>query len=346
MVAQDLWDAGKVEEVVLRDDYFYRAEKKYDLYLGHPWLRKNRVAPVGHGRCFLLESNPFERPEFRFLHAGFRSAEEFLKQKVTPIFGEEVTIAEVNGSVEYSRELECLCGDSQPRRPWRWHSSSYRVVDEWRDAICEYFYEHHSFTPQYDAFANRENKRFDNYFRDTWTQKWYKKLWMNPPFHLIQQVIHKIKQDKTQAILVVPLWDDKPWFQELQDICVNYIELRGRLSCTPGTTQVPCESAPGVRLHSCWKEGFLTLSLLILRLTLVLGQNLRLRVVLMMNVFFPIFLRQMRKVIRRQLDPPRLPLPQYDRHQKESSLHGRRKILNRAANSEFFLRKTSYGSFQ
>ena len=47
--------------------------------------------------------------------------------------------------------------------------------------------------------------------------KWDKKLWINPPFHLIQQVIHKIKQDKTQAILVVPLWDDKPWFQELQD---------------------------------------------------------------------------------------------------------------------------------
>ena len=23
----------------------------------------------------------------------------------------------------------------------------------------------------------------------------------------------------------MPLWDDKPWFQELQDICVDYIEL-------------------------------------------------------------------------------------------------------------------------
>ena len=114
---------------------------------------------------------------------------------------------------------------ASPRCPSRWHSSSYRVVDKWRDAICEYFYEHHSFTPQYDAFANRENKRFDNYFRDAGTQKWDKKLWINPPFHLIQQVIHKIKQDKTQAILVVPLWDDKQWLQELQDICVDYIEL-------------------------------------------------------------------------------------------------------------------------
>ena len=175
-VAQDLWDAGKVEEVVLKDDYFYRAELKYDLYLGHPWPRKNRVAPVGHRRCFLLESGPLQRPEFRFLHAGFKSAEGFLKQKVAPKTGEDVSIAEVNGSVEYSRELECLRRDSQPRRPWRWHPSSYRVVDKWRDAICEHFYEHHSFTSQYDAFANRENKRFDNYFRDAWTQKWDKKL--------------------------------------------------------------------------------------------------------------------------------------------------------------------------
>ena len=23
----------------------------------------------------------------------------------------------------------------------------------------------------------------------------------------------------------MPLWDDKPWFQELQDICVDFIEL-------------------------------------------------------------------------------------------------------------------------
>ena len=53
LVAQDLWEEQNVEEVVLKDDYFYRADIKYDLYLGHPWLRKNRVAPVGHRRCFL-----------------------------------------------------------------------------------------------------------------------------------------------------------------------------------------------------------------------------------------------------------------------------------------------------
>ena len=54
----------------------------------------------------------------------------------------------------------------------------------------------------------------------------------------------------------------------------------------PGTTQVPCHSGPGVRLHSWWMESFLTLILLILVLILVLGLNLRLSVILMMNLFF------------------------------------------------------------
>ena len=100
-----------------------------------------------HRRCFLLESGPLERPDFRFLHTGFKSAEKFLKQKVTPKFGEYVTIAEMNGIVEYSRELECLRRDSQRGRPSRLHSSSYTVLNKWCNAICEYFYEHHFFYP-------------------------------------------------------------------------------------------------------------------------------------------------------------------------------------------------------
>ena len=76
--------------------------------------------------------------------------------------------------------------------------------------------------------------------------------------------------------------------------------------------------------------------LLILVLILVLGLNLRLSVALMMNVFFPIFLRHMPKVIRPQIDSPCLPFRQYDQHRKESSVHGRRRTLNGAANSGFF----------
>ena len=69
MVAQDLWEEGKIEDVVL-EDYCSRAAIKYDLYLGHPFLTKNKVAPVGHRRCFILESGETEAPSFRFLHSG------------------------------------------------------------------------------------------------------------------------------------------------------------------------------------------------------------------------------------------------------------------------------------
>ena len=55
MVAQDLWEEGKVDNVVL-EDYLSRAAVKYDLYLGHPFLTKSKVAPVGNRRCFFLES--------------------------------------------------------------------------------------------------------------------------------------------------------------------------------------------------------------------------------------------------------------------------------------------------
>ena len=55
MVAQDLWEECKVEDVDL-ENYFYRAAIKYDLYLGHTFLTKNKVAPVGLRRCYILES--------------------------------------------------------------------------------------------------------------------------------------------------------------------------------------------------------------------------------------------------------------------------------------------------
>ena len=73
MVAEDLWAEGEVGDVVL-EDYFYRGAIKYDHYLRHPFLTKNKVAPVGHESCFFLESGETEGPSFRFLHSGYRSA--------------------------------------------------------------------------------------------------------------------------------------------------------------------------------------------------------------------------------------------------------------------------------
>ena len=131
MVAQDLWEEGKVEDVVL-EDYFYRAAIKYDLYLGHPFLTKNKVAPVGHIRCFILESGEQEAPSFRFLHSGYRNAKEFLSRRVNTAFGEDEGISEIN-----PLPLTASCYRSVPQRPKprNWKSSNYRVVDKWRYVI-------------------------------------------------------------------------------------------------------------------------------------------------------------------------------------------------------------------
>ena len=70
------------------------------------------------------------------------------------------------------------------------------------------------------------------------------------------------------------------------------LHFQGRLSCTPGATQVPYNRAPGVLLHSLLIEASLILILLTLRLIFVLRPSQRLSVVLTMNVLVVTFLRQ------------------------------------------------------
>ena len=224
MVAQDLWEEGKVEDVV-SEDYFYRAAIKYDLYLGHPFLTKNKVAPVGHRRCFILESGEQEAPSFRFLHSWYRNAKEFFSRRVNTVFGEDEGISEINATTAYSILLQEQRRDTQRPKPRNWKSSNYRVVDKWRDYICSYFLENHDFVPAKDAFRNELNKRFKCLADDAWAVKWDKRLWINPPFHLLGEVVQKIKEDRTQAILVVPLWDWKPWWKDVLAMTVDSIHL-------------------------------------------------------------------------------------------------------------------------
>ena len=49
-----------------------------------------------------------------------------------------------------------------------WKSVCYRVVDEWRDILVDYFKKNHNFCPQVDAFANKANKRFPRFYVDAW----------------------------------------------------------------------------------------------------------------------------------------------------------------------------------
>ena len=139
------------------------------------------------------------------------------------VFGEDEGISEISATAAYSILLQKRRRDTQRPKPRNWKSSKYRVVDKWRDYICSYFLENHDFVPAKDAFCNELNKRFKRLADDAWAVKWDKRLWINPPFHLLGEVVQKIKEDRTQAILVVPLWDRKPWWKDVLAMTVDSI---------------------------------------------------------------------------------------------------------------------------
>ena len=74
-----------------------------------------------------------------------------------------------------------------------------------------FFLEKDDFVPAKDAFCNELKKRFKRLADDEWAPKCNRRLWINPPYHLLGEVVPKLKDDRTQAILVVPLWYSKPW---------------------------------------------------------------------------------------------------------------------------------------
>ena len=105
-------------------------------------------------------------------------------------------------------------GGSPPLRyehePGRWVACDYAV----RPPILEDILGKLGFTPEGDAFATEENKRFEKLygkgspdgetaFEKTWGSE---VLWINPLFNAIPRVLDKIVADMAHAGLIVPYW--------------------------------------------------------------------------------------------------------------------------------------------
>ena len=141
------------------------------------------------------------------------------------VFGEDKGISEVSATASYSILLQEQRRATQRPKPRNCKSFNYRVVDKWRDYICSYFFESHDFVPAKDALCNKLNKRFKCLADDAWAVNWDKRPWINPLFHLLGEVVPKLKEDRTQAILVVPLPDWKPWWKDVLAMKVDSIRL-------------------------------------------------------------------------------------------------------------------------
>ena len=77
--------------------------------------------------------------------------------------------------------------------------------------------------PPVDAFATEANHLCPLWWgpggehEDAFAQSWKGKfLWMNPPYSMLDKVVHKLAEDGASAILVVPNWPHRLWWRHLQ----------------------------------------------------------------------------------------------------------------------------------
>jgi hypothetical protein len=50
-------------------------------------------------------------------------------------------------------------------------------------------------------------------------------LWLHPPWHLLPQVLEKLRASRARGILVYPFWPLQPWFQDVQRLSALHFSL-------------------------------------------------------------------------------------------------------------------------
>jgi hypothetical protein len=50
-------------------------------------------------------------------------------------------------------------------------------------------------------------------------------LWVNPPWHLLPQVLEKLRASRAKGILIYPYWPLQSWFQEVQRLSTFHFRL-------------------------------------------------------------------------------------------------------------------------
>ena len=163
---------------------FYGADIGWDAIIGFDFLVENRLAIWPEKRCLMRNE-----------------ANEWL------------TLAEKEAKGTFNAE-ENVCGVRG-----KWITDDYAVSNELLQEIVSKL---GGGVPTRDGFASADNKRFANFWTkedDAFNYDWSKEklLWLNPPFHLFNAVVHKLKEDKARAILIMPAWQRK-WWSEVENI--------------------------------------------------------------------------------------------------------------------------------
>ena len=94
------------------------------------------------------------------------------------------------------------------------------ISDDWiLDEKIAAEIQQHLGTPDIDLFASAESSKARSHInkkQDAFNFKWSDNLyWINPPFNKYHKVVKKLKEDKSQAIVVFPLLRNEPWLQPI-----------------------------------------------------------------------------------------------------------------------------------
>ncbi|XP_060084159.1 uncharacterized protein LOC132563416 [Ylistrum balloti] len=84
---------------------------------------------------------------------------------------------------------------------------------------------------QIDLFASRLNAQLPKYVSwkpdpfacavDAFTLTWNSYSFIFPPFSLLGKILQKICEDKTQALLIAPMWSTQPWYSHLLNCIID-----------------------------------------------------------------------------------------------------------------------------
>jgi hypothetical protein len=101
-------------------------------------------------------------------------------------------------------------------------NSDWKLHPELFQRLCT-----HWGRPQIDLFATRANAQLDAYFSrhpdpsclgvDAFAHSWspFRLAYANPPFQIVAAVLRKVREDRAELIIVLPLWRTAAWWPTL-----------------------------------------------------------------------------------------------------------------------------------
>ena len=86
--------------------------------------------------------------------------------------------------------------------------------------------------PEIDMFASRINNKLEKYVSwkqepqaiaiDAFTLNWFDTfIYCFPPFSMVSKVLTKITRERTEAVVVVPLWTTQNWYPVLNNMMID-----------------------------------------------------------------------------------------------------------------------------